>query len=62
MAESPAALTSEGVDISVDIEEGGKPAPNSADTLNTYSITPATANPQIIQPSTSTGAKQQHYQ
>jgi len=53
MAESPAALTSEGVDISVDIEEGGKPAPNSADTLNTSSITSATANPQIIQPSTS---------
>ena len=53
MAESPAALTSEGVDISVDIEEGGKPAPNSADTLNTSSITSATSNPQIIQPSTS---------
>jgi len=53
MAESPAALTSEGVDISVDIEEGGKPAPTNSDALNTSSITSATANPQILQPSTS---------
>ena len=53
MAESPAALTSEGVDISVDIEEGGKPAPTNSETLNTSSITSATANPQILQPSTS---------